>query len=199
MHKVRRELEGPAVDADELREENREVGGHELVQEQVSRDPAAALGAGSHSGHRTGSAGSVAIREPVSNRRRSTASGTSLPRSRPPASRRRGLPLVTERVLVLIDDGPAPLAAGLPNVRRAVFNVVDAGHEAGGPDGVSELWFDSRAAFDAAYATEIGKTVAADSMAHVGGRVRLFATEHAIAGDAPRGGRKPRFDHAAAP
>ena len=93
----------------------------------------------------------------------------------------------------------APLAAGLPNVRRAVFNVVDAGHEAGGPDGVSELWFDSRAAFDAAYATEIGKTVAADSMAHVGGRVRLFATEHAIAGDAPRGGRKPRFDHAAAP
>ena len=49
---------------------------------------------------------------------------------------------------------------------------------------MSELWFDSRAAFDAAYATEIGKAVAADSVAHVGGRVRLFATEHAIAGDA---------------
>ena len=79
----------------------------------------------------------------------------------------------------------APLAAGLPNVRRAVFNVVDAGHEAGGPDGVSELWFDSRAAFDAAYATEIGKTVAADSMAHVGGRVardRVLGGEEA---DAP--------------
>lgn len=76
----------------------------------------------------------------------------------------------------------APLAARLPNLRRAVFNVVDSGHEAGGPDGVSELWFDSRAAFDAAYATEIGRAVAADSMAHVSGRVRLFTTEHAIAG-----------------
>ena len=64
MHKVRRELEGPAVDADELREQDREVGGHELVQEQVSRDLAAALGAGSHSGHRTGSAGSVPADHP---------------------------------------------------------------------------------------------------------------------------------------
>jgi uncharacterized protein (TIGR02118 family) len=71
----------------------------------------------------------------------------------------------------------APLAAQLPNVRRIVFNPT---HEHDDVDGVSELWFDSRADFDAAYATELGKQVAADSMAHVRSRVRLFVDEHAI-------------------
>ena len=42
-----------------------------------------------------------------------------------------------------------------------------------------------REAFDAAYATELGTRVAADSMAHVRGRRRLFVTEHPIVGDAP--------------
>ena len=45
-------------------------------------------------------------------------------------------------------------------------------------DGVSELWFDSRSDFDAAYATEIGKEVASDSLKHVSGRLRLFVEEH---------------------
>lgn len=71
----------------------------------------------------------------------------------------------------------APRARQLPGVRRIVFNLVTEGEEF---DGVSELWFDSRADFDAAYATEIGKAVAADSMAHVSGRVRLFVDEHSI-------------------
>lgn len=65
----------------------------------------------------------------------------------------------------------APLAAQLPGVRRIVFN---ACRENDDVDGVSELWFDSEADFTAAYATELGKQVAADSMAHVRGRVRLF-------------------------
>ena len=47
-------------------------------------------------------------------------------------------------------------------------------------DGVTELWFDSRADLDAAYATEIGQRVAADSMAHVRSRTRLYVAEHAI-------------------
>ena len=72
------------------------------------------------------------------------------------------------------------LASGLPNVRRVVFNVVDEGYDEGGVDGVSELWFDSRADFEAAYATEIGKATAADSLAHVSGRVRLFVTENEL-------------------
>lgn len=78
-------------------------------------------------------------------------------------------------------DEHAPLAAQLPGLRRAVFNVVDAPAE-GGPDGISELWFESRADFEAAYATEIGSAVAADSIAHVSGRIRLFVAEHDVGG-----------------
>jgi uncharacterized protein (TIGR02118 family) len=75
----------------------------------------------------------------------------------------------------------APLAARLPGLRRLVFNVVDVSPAEAGTDGISELWFDSRADFDAAYATRIGKAVAADSLDHVSGRVRLLVTEHEVA------------------
>ena len=81
----------------------------------------------------------------------------------------------------------APLARQLPGVRKLTFNLVatqlnpDA---AGLPyDGVSELWFDTREAFDAAYATEIGKAVASDSLNHVSGRLRLFVEEHHLVED----------------
>lgn len=71
----------------------------------------------------------------------------------------------------------APLAAQLPGVRRIVFNLVDDGSDI---DGVSELWFNTRANFDAAYATELGQRVAADSMAHVRSRTRVFVVEHTV-------------------
>lgn len=74
----------------------------------------------------------------------------------------------------------APLAARLPGLRRLVFNVVDASTGEAATDGISELWFESQADFDAAYATEIGRATAADSLAHVSGRVRLFVTEHDV-------------------
>ena len=74
-------------------------------------------------------------------------------------------------------DEHRPLALGLPGLRRMVINIVDEGPE-GGIDGVSELWFDTREAFDAAYATDHGKAVAADSMAHVSARVRYLVSEH---------------------
>ena len=74
-------------------------------------------------------------------------------------------------------DEHAPLAAQLPGVRRITFNLVD---DATDVDGVSELWFDSRDDFDAAYATDLGNAVAADSMAHVRSRTRLFVIEHAV-------------------
>ena len=73
----------------------------------------------------------------------------------------------------------APLAAQLPGVRKIVFN---AAHETDDIDGISELWFDSEADFVAAYDTELGKSVAADSMAHVRSRKRLFVTENNIVG-----------------
>ncbi len=72
----------------------------------------------------------------------------------------------------------SPLASTLPHLRRMVFNVVDVGGEDAGVDGISELWFDSQADFEAAYASDIGRATAADSLAHVRGRVRLFVTEN---------------------
>lgn len=73
----------------------------------------------------------------------------------------------------------APLARTLPGVRRIRFNLLDEGAPF---DGIAELWFDSAEAADAAYATEIGKVVAADSLAHVSSRVRMLAQEHEILG-----------------
>lgn len=74
-----------------------------------------------------------------------------------------------------------PLAQQLPGLRRAVFNLVT---EVPGTDtqydGVSELWFDTQSDFEAAYASDTGKAVAADSMANVGKRERLLVTEHMI-------------------
>jgi uncharacterized protein (TIGR02118 family) len=79
----------------------------------------------------------------------------------------------------------APMAARLPGLRRLVYNVVDVGPAGGAVDSVAELWFDTQADFEAAYATKIGLAVAADSMAHVTSRVRLFVTEHEV--DLPPG------------
>ena len=42
------------------------------------------------------------------------------------------------------------------------------------------MWFDSQAEFEAAYESEIGKEVVADSMANVSSRVRLFVTENPL-------------------
>ena len=70
------------------------------------------------------------------------------------------------------------LASRLPHLRKLMFNVVGVDASAEGIDGVSELWFDAKADFDAAYASDIGVATAADSMAHVSARVRLFVTEN---------------------
>ncbi len=71
----------------------------------------------------------------------------------------------------------APLAAQLPGARRIVFNPCTPDDDI---DGVSELWFDSEDDFTAAYATDVGRQVTADSMAHLRSRVRLFTTEHVV-------------------
>jgi uncharacterized protein (TIGR02118 family) len=72
----------------------------------------------------------------------------------------------------------AELARRLPGLRGLRFNLVAEGES--DYDGVSELWFDSQEAFDAAYASEIGEQVATDSLAHVSRRVRLFTDEHTL-------------------
>ncbi len=73
------------------------------------------------------------------------------------------------------------LAEQLPGLQRAVFNLNDDS-AADGYDGVSELWFETQAAFEAAYASEIGQQVAADSMSNVSARERLLVSEHLIKG-----------------
>lgn len=73
----------------------------------------------------------------------------------------------------------APVARRLPGLRKLVFNLVQDDTRY---DGVSELWFDSKEAFEVAYASEIGQQVAADSLAHVGHRVPLVVAEHAQLG-----------------
>jgi uncharacterized protein (TIGR02118 family) len=75
--------------------------------------------------------------------------------------------------------GPhAELARGLPGLRGLRFNVVES--DDAPFDGISELWFDSSEAFEAAYASEHGQRVAADSLAHVGRRERLFVDERVL-------------------
>jgi uncharacterized protein (TIGR02118 family) len=75
--------------------------------------------------------------------------------------------------------GPhAELARGLPGLRGLRFNVVES--EDATADGISELWFDTRDAFDAAYASEHGQRVAADSLANVGRRERLLVSENVV-------------------
>lgn len=72
----------------------------------------------------------------------------------------------------------ADLARGLPGLSRAVFNLVS--NDETGFDGVTELWFDSREAFEAAYASDHGRRVAEDSLAHVSRRERLLVDEHPV-------------------
>ena len=75
-------------------------------------------------------------------------------------------------------DEHRSLALQLPGLRKMVVNIVEADPAESGVDGISELWFDTQTDFEAAYATEIGKAVAADSTGHNRRRVRLFIDEH---------------------
>lgn len=72
-----------------------------------------------------------------------------------------------------------PLAQQLPGVQKIRFNVVEQ-DETAPCDGIAELWFKTQEDFIAAYATEIGKAVAADSMAHLASRVRMFTDEVSV-------------------
>lgn len=69
-----------------------------------------------------------------------------------------------------------PLALKLEGLKRYQVNI--ATEPDNDYDGVSELWFDSEQAMLAAYGTEHGKAVAADSLAHVKTRKRLVVAEH---------------------
>jgi uncharacterized protein (TIGR02118 family) len=69
------------------------------------------------------------------------------------------------------------LAGELPHVQQATLNVVEHDPDGSGIDGVGELWFDSIAEMEAAYASEVGRAVIADSVAHTSRRQRLIVDE----------------------
>jgi len=70
----------------------------------------------------------------------------------------------------------APMATQLPGIKGYQVNMAQDGD--GLYDAASELWFEDEAALAAAYGSEHGKAVAADSMAHVSKRDRLIVSEN---------------------
>ena len=75
----------------------------------------------------------------------------------------------------------AELARHLPRLRRYSINVVDRTRHPDFPyDGFSELWFDSRADCEAAFASPQGLAALADLRNYVEAVEPLFLDEHQI-------------------
>ena len=73
----------------------------------------------------------------------------------------------------------SPMASKLPKIRKLCFNLV-VGEESQNFDGIAEQWFDNKQDFFDAYESKIGKEVAADSIANVEKRERIFVQENEI-------------------
>jgi uncharacterized protein (TIGR02118 family) len=76
-----------------------------------------------------------------------------------------------------------PYAKALPGLRKYRVCLVTGstthdGHEPW--DGIAELWFDSRAALEAAWASEVGQAALAHSRAAHSDRLVLITEEHAL-------------------
>lgn len=70
-----------------------------------------------------------------------------------------------------------PMAAAFPGLRGYMlgFSLDDGEPDA---DGVAQLWFDSREAAQASYASDIGRNGSADASAYLARRQHLLAREH---------------------
>lgn len=82
-------------------------------------------------------------------------------------------------------DEHVPYAKILPGLRKYKVSLTQGSttHEGMEPfDGVAELWFDSREALEAAWASEVGKKAVAHSYANISHRVVLITEEHGILG-----------------
>ena len=80
-------------------------------------------------------------------------------------------------------DEHVPLAKVLPGLRKYRVCLVtgSTSHEGREPwDGIAELWFDSRAALEAAWASEVGEKALAHSRESHSDRVVLITEEHAL-------------------
>ena len=82
-------------------------------------------------------------------------------------------------------DEHVPYVTPLPGLRKYRVCLVtgSTSHEGYPPwDGIAELWFDDRAALEAAWASEAGVAALAHSRASHRERLVLIADEHAILG-----------------
>jgi uncharacterized protein (TIGR02118 family) len=76
----------------------------------------------------------------------------------------------------------AAIARAFPGLRRYRINLIDrARYPEAAYDGFSELWFDSRAALDAAFAGPVGARIAADIPNFIGELARVVVDEHEVA------------------
>ncbi len=69
------------------------------------------------------------------------------------------------------------LAMQLLNIRGYRANAARLDEPEAAFDGISEMWFDDAAAFDAAFSTEHGKKVREDAAGHASQRVRVRVEE----------------------
>ena len=71
----------------------------------------------------------------------------------------------------------APVARALPGLRRyqISYPIDEAEHDY---DGMAELWFDSEAAMNRSFDSELGHQLLADSQAHAAVRVRIAMREN---------------------
>lgn len=77
-----------------------------------------------------------------------------------------------------------PMAAAFPGLRGYMLGFsLDEGEP--DADGVAQLWFDSREATQASYASEIGRRGSADASAYLARREHLLASEHWFATTGP--------------
>lgn len=84
----------------------------------------------------------------------------------------------------------APMAAIFPGLRGYVLGFsVDPGEPAA--DGVAQLWFDSREAAQASYASDTGRRGSADANAYLSRRQHLLATEIGASAMLAPGGTVP--------
>ena len=78
----------------------------------------------------------------------------------------------------------APIAAGFPGLRGYMLSFsVEPGEPAA--DGVAQLWFDSREAAQASYASDIGRNGSSDANAWLSRRDHLLASETWLRNTAP--------------
>lgn len=74
----------------------------------------------------------------------------------------------------------AQRGVNIPNLKQYRMNAARLDEPEAAFDAVSEMWFDDVAAFDAGFATDIGKAAREDAMSHCSQRVHVRVEENIL-------------------